>query len=380
MEKSTKVADKYNGYQLDRVSKYGLFMDYLIINLEGIPVLKADGLKADVQEYGTKVFKERVNLTFEGQKFGVLTYSPRSRIIREDLCQLKIENHLFYTMSLEALREMIERALVVLSLEYVAVNRLDIALDFNESTHCTKNMIQRLNNGTVLISGREKEVQLNAVTKKGVMTFQGIRIGSRTSSRFLRIYNKTIEKEKVVKTYISDAWEKIGIKENENNHVWRYEYQLSGTFVNSLNGVDLETIFSRIGLFNVLRKANKNHFQLKINTGKTEVNKEQDFNYVNFNEVARSMGVIVGDIVPLKRTIKETLIGQQRVLKSLLRNYVSGGQMETYIPTIKAIVKSFDLADWFYKKLPYYLDEFQQAQMFKDFDRELLNEQLHAHS
>ncbi|OUS02887.1 hypothetical protein A9Q86_02230 [Flavobacteriales bacterium 33_180_T64] len=371
-----KVPDKYNGNQLTQVKNYALFMDYINVNFTGSPVFNFEGVKATFEDYGTKVFDKRVTIDYKGQEFGTLVFSPRSAIIDEHLCQFKLSNHLFYTNSLSTIKNQLIELTELMGLTYKNINRLDIALDFNESNHNVTALLRNICNNDVLISGREKDVNIFSQTKKGKMTFQGVRIGARTSSRFLRIYNKTLESKKNLKTYILDAWSNMGITNDETNPVWRYEYQLSNKFLSELEGITLDSIFSNEGLFNLLKTANSNHFELKHNTEKAQVNQEQNFAFICWDSVANTLELVSKTITKIKRVIKETLIGQQRMVKSLLRSYVSTGQRLEYILPMKIMLSDFGLWDWFSKKLPFYLNEFEKKQFIKSFNRSQFNEDL----
>jgi DNA relaxase NicK len=287
-----------------------------------------------------------------------------------------LENHLFYTRPLEAIKNQLEEVTELMGLSFKNFNRLDVALDFQEDTHNVNDLLRSICANEVLISGREKDINIYSQTKKGKMSFQGIRIGARTSSRFLRIYNKTLESKKVLKTYINEAWLSLGFDSTEVNPVWRYEYQLSSKYLRDVEGLTLDVVFSNDGLFNLLKAANTNHFDLKHNTNKSEVNKERTYSFLCWSAVSASVGVVFKVLKKLKRTIKETLIGQQRMAKSLLRSYFSTGQRLEYILPLKLMLNDFDLWQWFGTKLPFYIDEFKKAQLFKTLDMSQLRNDL----
>jgi len=366
------VPTKYNGNLLDesekKSKKYGLFLDFLKINYKGFPNFDyVTGLKVDKQPYGTKTFKNLYKLSYRGHEFGVLENEPRSAIIDKTLNQFKLSNHLFYTLPAESIQNLLEEFTKSVGLTYYSLNRVDIALDFEGAKHDVHGLVKGFHNNELLISGRQKKVDFYTHTIKGKIETTGVKIGSRTTSRFLRIYNKTLESKSNIKTDITDAWQKFGLK----GEIWRYEYQLNSAFLRDLEAVDLNTIFSDNGLYNLLKKANSNHFDIKYNTGKKETNKEASFELFSWRSVRACLNVIFDEVKRIKRNIKETFIGQQRMIKGLLRSYFSTGQRLEYIVPLKIMLDDFQLWEWFGKKLPFYLDEFVKAQYIKTFDRKL---------
>lgn len=376
VKQAKKASVKYNGCQLDKGLKYALFMDWLTLNLEGKPSFQSDRINEDVQDYGTPQFKDRALIEFDGVKFGTLTYNNRMGKINQHLVQLKLENHLFYTLPLPKIYEMLTDFLRLSTLKFTGVNRLDLALDFNESQHDVKNLMLDMFNGCVLMGGRSKDLNIYTETKKGRINLNGFQLGSRSSARFLRCYDKTKEQVKSVKTYIFDAWEQLGLKSTEDDHVWRFEYQLTNTFFSDLENVSLENLFSAKALFNLLKFASANHFELKQNTGKKETNKEESYTFISWSRVAKSIGVNETPLKKIRRIIKETLIGQQRMIKGLLRSYFSTNQSAEFLFPMKRILMDFSLREWFDRKLPFYLDEFRKQQIIVTYDRKKFNDDL----
>ncbi|MGX1930227.1 replication initiation factor domain-containing protein [Flagellimonas sp. 2504JD4-2] len=363
-KQGVKVPDRYNGDLLD--SGYALNLDYLILNLTGNPLTESfDGLKIDVADYGTKVFAHRATLTYLGESFGTMVFKPRSSVIDEDLVQLQLENHLFYTDTPEKLRDKVKAVIDILGLEFSGINRLDIALDFSEKQHDIPSLLRGIFNGEFLISGREKDVNVYTKTKKGKIEFTGVQIGKRSSSRFCRIYNKSREmKTGALKPYIRTLWETLGFE----GDVWRYEYQLSNKYLTEIEGIDLDSLFSKNFIYNLLEKARANHFEIKHNTGKSEVNKEETHQFIDFGKVGRMVGAIKGALGKLVRTIKETFIGQQRMIKGLLRSYFSSNHDIRFLLPVRRILDDFDLWEWYSEKIGQYIHEFKFKEMIKCVD------------
>ncbi len=361
------VPARYNGDLLD--TGYALNIDYLVLNLSGVPITDSlDGLTIDVAEYGTKVFEKRAALTYQNEAFGSMVFKPRSSVLDENLVQLQLENHLFYTSTPDQLKMKVKSVLEILGLDYSGINRLDIALDFSGEQHDIAELLKGVFNGDYLISGREKDVNVYTKTKKGKIDFTGIQIGKRSSSRFCRIYDKTREMQTgTLKPYISTLWESLGM----TGSIWRYEYQLSNKYLSEQEHLSLEVLFSKNFIYNLLDKARSNHFEIKHNTGKSELNKEQTFEFIDFEVVAKVVGLVKGAIGKLKRTIKETFIGQQRMVKGLLRSYFSSNHDVRFLLPVRRILNDFDLWEWYDRKISQYLAEFRDKEKIKLMDLSL---------
>ena len=360
-----KFADKKSSVSL---KKYALFVDYLNLNLSGVPKFNDKRLKVDFAERGTRHYNKRCTISFSGYEVGVLLYDPCNPEILKDSSQFKISNYLFYTIPTPKLYKFIKLVLSALNLQYTSISRMDVALDLQNNQHNLQNVAKRMFSSELLTSGREKNIQYHAITKKGVSSLTGFSVGKRTSPRFLRVYDKTLENLEGNKEYITTAHKELGF----NGQIWRYEYQLNNKFFRDLN-TDLKTILSNKGLLDLYNTANNNYFQLKINTGKSQINKEKDYNFLCEKSLKYCISNKTNLIDRLKRNIKETLIGQKRMVKGLLRSYFSSRQRIEYILPLKIILNDFSLFDWWDKKLPFYLDEFKKKQIIKEFDRNQFN-------
>jgi len=359
------VPTKSNGDYVDLALSFS--MDMLILNFKGIPLVQDEhGFKFTPHSYGTKIFKDVLDIDFNGEKFGMLFVTPRSKVISPDLIQLRIDNHLFYTKSLFDLGQRIKTVANLLQIEFSGVNRLDLCCDY--SGHDTHSLLKDLCTNNLLVSGRKKEINFYTETTNGSVTYNGVSVGKRSSSRFLRIYNKTYQMQtKTMKNYISEYWKSIGLV----GEVWRFEYQLNNKFLKGIEGVNLDNLFRKDFLLSIFEHAKKNHFDIKENTNKSEINKEEDVEYLDVSMIRDLAKVPFTLVKKLKRTISESLIGQKRIIKGLLRGYVSTGQESSFLAPIKRILSDYDLKSWFFLKMGFYFDEFKKLQISKSFSYRL---------
>lgn len=381
---SDLVSGRYNRYLLDNKNLanwsevqvnngiYAFFMDFLIINLKGIPLFNSNKLTIIQDDYGTRSYKNKCTVSFRGQKVATLVYNARPAFINKLLCQMQLENHLFYTLPLSDIKELVQTLMDELNLKFTGINRLDLALDMSNQNEFIKNVVHGLNAQQLRISGRQKKVVYYYETKNGVQELEGISVGNRTNGRFMRCYNKTKENSKNLKTYIRDAWGNLKINAYD---VWRYEYQLKNAYLSTVK-MSFDDLFDKEFLFNLFLEANKNHFQLKYNTGKKETNKEKDFKMFCPRMLSRILKVLKNPVTRIKRNIKESFIGQQRIIKGLMRSYFSSGQNSDYLAPLKAMIDDFHLWSWFARKRFHYIEEFYKQGIFKTVDIEKIYNDL----
>ncbi len=371
--KKAKIPAKYNGYQLDGIKtvKYGFFIDYLVLNLQGAPNADSKSYDLKKEDYGTRVFENRAIISNSTDKIGTLLWQQRSNTIKiKQFAQLKLENHLFYTKSLEEIHNLIKHLLKELNLTFYSINRLDLALDFENKQQKVEKLIKRLQTNEILLGGKDKDINYYQHVQQGKVIPNGVTIGKRTSSKFCRLYNKTNEMQKTMKHYIQNCWKALQIK----NEVFRLEYQLNGNYLRNIENLSLKKIFNIHYIVNLFEKATENHFKFHINKKRKEVNKMPLFEFISFDKVKRGLKVITTKITKLSRTIKESLIGQKRQVKSLLRSYFSTNQKIEYLLPLKQTLTDFDLWKWYEKKHPFYIREFQKAMIQKTFDFNLYHE------
>lgn len=361
-----------------------LTIDYLILNFKGYLTENKRGLyKEDVpnpfstvlHQYGNKTFKDVYDLFFYDERIGLINSNPRSNIIDERLLQIQFENHLFYTYDLRELGELVFAITDYFDLTFDAINRLDIAHDKNDYNDNYVKLYLDLINGEKKIKGREKAVQAFMLTKNGSTEFNGFTIGKRTSSRLLRIYNKTkaLLDPKTSKSYIYEYFQKNGLTDSTTNPVWRFEYQLNAKFFTDLrerNQNITHQIFDLDFLLNLIQMAERNHFEIVYNTGKTETNKEQPYILNDWQQLAIKLKTVSRYVIEkIKKVFEPSITVQKRLIKSLFRQYYIEQNLAFLFPMTK-IINEYNLKDWFYEKYQFYMMEFINREKIKNWFNE----------
>ena len=366
-------------------------IDYLILNLEGQPFgefPENSKFRLKPYEYGTKIFEIRADLYYEDLKIGIYTAKPRSAIINEQLAQLQIENNLFYTLTNNTLKSIINDFCNETQYNFKSINRLDICLDKSDFNNSYRNLYSNIVGGNYLISGRPKNLQSYFETYKGKSILNGFQIGKRTSDKIIRCYNKTLSLQLTEKPYINEYYANNNLK---NENVWRFEYQLNSAFFRGLNEhskLDLNVsqsmtwgIFDKANLYELLKIANKGFFELRENTGKSQINKEKLVMLFDFDFLQSQISKFNPIIKRLKKIVLSSTTIKKRLAKSLFREYYANQQCVTYIVALNLLLEDIDfttekpLLAWFKNKLHFYLHEFRtKEKLVNDFDSELFHE------
>lgn len=180
----------------------------------------------------TKLFRRVADVFKNGQKVATITQLPKTPVINPKTTLVKLSNRVLYCEQYVRILLEIQDAL---RLRYKGITRIDVACDFNTfyggrsvpkfikdyivSEPSSKNHIYRRGSDEYYVRGNKKKNQAS--------TFNYIRLGKKDSRVHCYIYDKTIElQEQKDKPWIRAAWEKAGIKNDDNNHVWRAEISI----------------------------------------------------------------------------------------------------------------------------------------------------------
>lgn len=373
------------------MNKILINIDYLILNLEGQifgDCLESSDFKINWFDYGTSIFKRRGEVHYKNEKIGILTSEPRSKILNENFAQIQLENHLYYTKSHNELQKIIELFLDETNYHFKGINRLDICVDKNDDINMYRDLHSNILNGLFLLSGRPKNIQSYYETFKGKSVLNGFQIGKRTSSKLVRVYNKTLSLQLTEKPYINEWHKKNGL---QTENIWRLEFQLNSTFFTDLNKHSSHdknvkekitwNLFQIQTLFELFKIAKNGFFDIHYNTGKSQINKEQQFNFLDVNEIQQTYTTAKSIVLKTKNVAISSTTIKKRLAKSLFREYYSNHQDLSYVIALNMILEDIDvltdkpLFNWFNGKIKHYLFEFQNKDKIRrPFNKSLFNE------
>ena len=293
---------------------------------------------------------------------------------------MQFENHLFYSFTLQELKNLIFDFCDQTGYNFKAINRLDICIDKQDKQNTYRSLYENIVNGSYLISGRPKNIQSYFETFKGKSVLNGFQIGKRTSDKIIRVYNKTLSLQLTEKPYINDFYAENGFK---NENIWRFEYQLNSAFFRNLkeysqtkNEVQQDMtwgIFNVSALFELLKVATKGFFELHENTGKSQINKEKKIQLFCFETMQKALTLKKTVIRKLKKVFISTTTIKKRLAKSLFREYYANEQDISYIIALNLLLEDTDLTTdkklkvWFKNKLNFYLHEFRNKEKIKKY-------------
>lgn len=374
-------------------------IDYLIINLSGklqkifdttSNYEKINQFTFEKHDRGTQIFAGKYDVFCGDTRFGLLLSNPhKGSVLDPDFAQFQFDNALFYTKSLPELRQMLTDFTDATDYSFTAINRLDIAMDRVDDDGYYKQLAKDLHNGTVKLAGRKKKITFHNESEKGEIDTTGITVGMRKASRMLRIYNKSLHLRDTPKEYINDWHKSHGLE----GQIWRYEYQLNARFFDDMhNEVDVSRYSKRNpdvkcdefvnekltwGVFNyenmieLLRLAEKNHFELRENTGKSQTNKEKSIIVNAWDKIKSACKTLCHTIKKIPKIIDRSPVVKKRLAKSLFREYYVDTQNISYVFALNELLEQLDekgekLKYWFYKKANYYLAEFHKKERIKD--------------
>ena len=180
----------------------------------------------------TKLFKYVFNVYHGGQKVATVTQGPKTPVINPRASLVKLENRVLYCEKYVVILYALQKAL---RFTYKGITRIDVACDFNTffggrsvpkfiknyvmSEPTDKDHIYRRGSDEYYIRGNKKKNQAS--------TFNYIRLGKKNSRVHCYIYDKTVElQEQKDKPWIRAAWEKAGLTNDDNTHVWRAEISI----------------------------------------------------------------------------------------------------------------------------------------------------------
>lgn len=194
--------------------------------------LKNDNFTAIVEPGGNRRYTHSGKIYSDGVEVARFVFGNRHDV--EPTLTLTLSNHVFYNSSVSpyGFHDLIGEFGTLLASSSPRVSRLDIAIDGLDLLP----MVQRANSGAIVKRGKAKFVdaggQSTSVWSVKNQRFEGIRIGSRSSGRFFRYYNKSAELlcNDRRKDFIRDYLELNNVASVDNGDVFRAEFELTTAF------------------------------------------------------------------------------------------------------------------------------------------------------
>lgn len=348
---------KYNGGQLyqqdDYIVKLLTTVDWFECSTMGVfldPKRPQDVIccsddvylvKDEKRANGTKHFEHFYLVYLHGELYGSIRTTPRSTVLDADLSIFKIENYILYQ------RGWLVRFNYVLNemgVNAYNVSRLDIAIDGAGFMTDYQNVIA----GKYKKVGRAKMSTLHEPDGK----VEGFYVGSRSSAKFIRCYDKTKElKDNLGKGYISQWWDDnnffVGAK------VERLELTIKGKALKLVKDFDYQELEKPSYLAGIMKAVFNNFYQFKdasnLDSNVSRVSKIEAVEWSYFDAL---------EIDKLSKTNKPNVIwAVQQTIAFMMRESYAGLEAGGGDLWDNAYKKCFDYAikygvlDWFKTKL-----------------------------
>ncbi len=358
------TASKYNGGLLDNQKfKFIIGLDYLTLNLRGKLPIEVDeatltngDFKFENAVKPTKHFETLFNLYYQDTLVGtLLAYPRRGNKLNPDTIQLHIENQNFYDDT--DLKSIIETFLFRFSIKYNNLTRVDVYLDsYGFQNGITLNDLDYLlDAGEIITNTRVKDKSKYSKKVENRFMTTGFTWGSRSTGRYLRIYNKTLELLHGSKVWIDEHHKLNGLVDHD---VFRFEYELKNSFLKHIKNFDWSDIFSTEGQFELLDIARKGHFSFVVEDGQVRNDRKTPFPLFDWDKLRQTAHFVFDYSWKRKFPVGHSLRSVQVMVSSLLKHYVINEQPEPTLNQIKQILEQYRLKDWFEKRKDEYLKKF----------------------
>jgi hypothetical protein len=230
---------EYNGGQLDKLQfpddlPYSVGIDWCELSLRGdLSYLdkSEEYAKNDYKlvrlDIRSRHFNSAFSVYYLNDLFGTIFFSPRSKVIPVEVIQFKIDNQHFYKAGRHRLNFAITHFLTEFDVTFNNFTRLDIYIDFYKFNNnlSFEDFAHRYSVGQIDTKGKISKYCPYYTKIDGKMKLTGWSMGSRSSDKFIRCYNKSAEILLSHKDYIREYWNKN--KMDLPADVYRFELQLT---------------------------------------------------------------------------------------------------------------------------------------------------------
>lgn len=189
------------------------------------PIATRNGYECDRKAYGTRVFRFIDDIYYYGAHVATIVSVPATPILPPAACQVKVANEMLYKAdAVDAITHLVSS----FGIKIKSVSRADVCVDFQ----CFRNklapaqFIADVFRGVYVCASRQHFASQGQMDR--TISYQYLRLGSRSSAVVAYLYDKSQELEDVKnKPWIRDAWRAAGFQETK--HTWRLEFSILDT-------------------------------------------------------------------------------------------------------------------------------------------------------
>ena len=291
------------------------------------------------RELKTKNFSYLFDVYYYGEHVGTLqSHTRASKYFDPYSMQFKMLNHLLYT---EGWLDIYRGILNGCNWCHKSTTRLDIAIDGVGASNYRDTIYQAVNSRSkVMISGKT-----NVSTNYKGNEIQSVTIGSRSSSKYGRIYNKTEELKRSNKTYIKQYWVNSSLSVNPQSDVWRIEMEMKSELFKSRK-YDIWRLEDSAYLASIMRTELKgwlSFYRQTNDTNKYRTMKKNQKELIDWETIG-------GQLLPKAKAKKPSDIFQAKAYIKACKRYKQVFELSTP----EEVAKQWDLEEWAESKEPYW--------------------------
>jgi hypothetical protein len=319
----------------------------------------------------SKFYRCSHSVYYRGELFGVLLHQPREgSVLPVEAMDFKIDNQQFYKRQNIDLK--ISHFLAAFEVEFANYTRVDLYIDFNRFNDRLRfsDFVTAYSAGQIESKGKVQSFNKYHEKVNGEMQLTGFSYGSRTSDKFIRCYDKTVELQNRHKPYIQEYWLQNGFEKEES--IYRFEVQLNSKFFRKTKGERLKIDGSRAwelankqfslskldSVLALLQASMNNYFDFFVKDNRVRNDDKQFFEVFDWaklrNGIKRVYNYVREKIVHKGVTWRQKMI----VARNMFREYVVNFQDDNWLFFVAKVVHDYQLYDRWNKRVEPYVLEF----------------------
>jgi hypothetical protein len=303
------------------------------------------------QQYGSKNFRNMYQVYLLDRLVGTLQVNPRSNVLKEESGLFKFENSVYYTGHAKQIYFELKRAL---NFQFENFTRLDLCLDVEMSNPTFHIFCKKLIDNEIDNYGRTASLQLYYGRQNGERKPESLLFGSRSSKRYVRMYNKTVELEKSAKKYIPEYWKINGF---EPLNCFRVELVLKSKRMREIgHEMIFKNVFRKGGIHELYVGEMKEYFDFYILGSDNRPDRNEKYQFIEYDKIPIGCKwVSYSNSVVIKEAGRQLLI----CARTLVRQWYDYNFDDKYLVPISEMLKHNGFIEGqLHKKLPDWIEEF----------------------
>lgn len=300
------------------------------------------------QDVATRFYKYRYDVSLFGKIFAHINCCPRNTaILKADMIQFQAVNNVMYEVGF------IERAKYIfdkMGWQMHNVSRLDIAIDGVRCLDICKKVKTQLNRTAKWNKLGKTDMQVFLTGSKGILT--GYDVGSRSSSKWITCYNKTVELEMSNKFYIRDMWERTGL--DTSVPVERIELKLRNEAIKCVENFDWLRLDDFEYLASIFRTHCKNFFEFtKVNDKEKNVSRRKRMKWIDWDAIG-------GVRLPKLSTKQSNEVYRMKMTSKTMFGIYIATKKQYFADLAQEIAGNVNCSQWYVDRLPKWTDYFSR--------------------